>query len=420
MMELKSMSDTEHLLLLKQGVEIWNQWREENPQATLDFVGADLSGISLIGASLREANFIDAKLSGANLSKSYLSWAKLGWAILSDANLSETDLKGADFRKANLSRANLIEAEMMEADLRKVNLSGAILRGANLTEANLKNADLRGADLQGAYLVMADLNDANLEKANLTGANLTGADFSEANLSGAVLTGANLSRTILVDTNLTQADLTGCRVYGMSAWNVNLAKTTQGHLIIGKEDEVEITVDNLEVAQFIYLILNNQKIRQVIDTVTSKAVLILGRFTEERKRVLDAIKHELRKRDYLPIIFDFDKPTGRDLTETVQTLAHMAKLVIADITDAKSIPQELRAIVPNLPSLPVQPIILDSQYEYAMFKDFAGYLSVDVPFRYRDIDHLLANLEDQIITPATKKAQEIDERRKKFEAQLGR
>jgi hypothetical protein len=35
-------------------------------------------------------------------------------------------------------------------------------------------------------------------------------------------------------------------------------------------------VDNIEVVQFIYLMLNNQKIRDVIDTITSKAVLISG------------------------------------------------------------------------------------------------------------------------------------------------
>jgi hypothetical protein len=57
-----------------------------------------------------------------------------------------------------------------------------------------------------------------------------------------------------------------------------------------------------------YLLLHNQKIRDVIDTITSKVVLILGRFTPERKEVLDASRDELRKRDYLPVLFDFDKP----------------------------------------------------------------------------------------------------------------
>ena len=54
-----------------------------------------------------------------------------------------------------------------------------------------------------------------------------------------------------------------------------------------------------------------------IDTIGKKAVLILGRFTDERKAVLEAIREELRQRDYIPILFDFAKPASRDLTETV-------------------------------------------------------------------------------------------------------
>jgi len=51
-----------------------------------------------------------------------------------------------------------------------------------------------------------------------------------------------------------------------------------------------LSVDNLEAAQFIYLLLHNEKIRHVIDTITSKVVLILGRFAPERKPVLDGLK----------------------------------------------------------------------------------------------------------------------------------
>jgi hypothetical protein len=127
-------------------------------------------------------------------------------------------------------------------------------------------------------------------------------------------------------------------------------------LIITRKGQAAVTVDDIEIAQFLYLLLNNSKIRRVIDTVTSKVVLILGRFTPERKRVLDAVREQLRVENYLPILFDLDKPTNRDITETVSTLAHMARFVIADITDARSIPQELMEIVPNLPSVPVQPL----------------------------------------------------------------
>jgi hypothetical protein len=93
----------------------------------------------------------------------------------------------------------------------------------------------------------------------------------------------------------------------------------QQDLIITRDDEPAITVDNIEVAQFIYLLLHNKKIRDVIDTITSKAVLILGRFTDERKAVLDALREELRNRNLLPILFDFVIPASRDVTETIRT-----------------------------------------------------------------------------------------------------
>lgn len=88
--------------------------------------------------------------------------------------------------------------------------------------------------------------------------------------------------------------------------------------------------------------------------MTSKLVLIQGRFTEQQKAVLDAIREDLRHRNSLPVMFDFDPPVSRDLTETVRILAHIARYVIADITDPRSIPQELTSIIPYLPSVPVQ------------------------------------------------------------------
>jgi hypothetical protein len=144
-----------------------------------------------------------------------------------------------------------------------------------------------------------------------------------------------------VGTDLTCADLTGCRIYGVSAWNLKLDRAKQQNLVITHAYEPEITVDNIEVAQFIYLLLHNEKIRDVIDTIGKKAALILGRFTAERKAVLDALREELRKRNYLPILFDFELPERRNVTETVTLLARMARFIIADLTDPSSIPQEL-------------------------------------------------------------------------------
>src|SRR2546423_1370710 len=195
--------------------------------------------------------------------------------------------------------------------------------------------------------ILPDLSEADLIGANLSRANLSEANLSEANLSKANLSEANLSKATLVRTNLAQANLTDCQIYGISAWDIQLEEAKQNNLVITLEGQPTITVDNLEVAQFIYLLLNNPKIRDVIDTIAKKAVLILGRFTPERKAVLDALREALRIHGYVPILFDFDKPVTRDLTETVSTLAHLARFIVADLTDPSSIPQELYAIVPH-------------------------------------------------------------------------
>ena len=68
-------------------------------------------------------------------------------------------------------------------------------------------------------------------------------------------------------------------------------------------------------------LLHNQKVRNVIDTITSEAVLILGRFTDERKAVLDALRGELRKRNYLPILFGAKRTSSEGLTSAKRTSA---------------------------------------------------------------------------------------------------
>jgi hypothetical protein len=179
----------------------------------------------------------------------------------------------------------------------------------------------------------------------------------------------------------------------MSAWGVNLEGAVQSNLVITPLNESSIKIDNLEVAQFVYLLLNNQKIRDVIDTITSKAVLILGRLTPERKAVLDAIREEIRRQNLLPIMFDFIPSSSQTTLETVSTLAHIARFVIADLTDAKSILQELQAIVPINPSVPVQPILLASQEESGMFDFFHRYPWVLKTYYYHGVKEVLTSLE---------------------------
>jgi uncharacterized protein YjbI with pentapeptide repeats len=379
------MANDEHVAMLKQGVAAWNAWRDQNRGIRPDLSGATLSG---------------ANLSGVNLSEAALHMADFSGSDLHNANLSKAHLQRADFYGANLSGANLSEANLFRALLHGPRFSPEIAMAKAKELVRLLGdpdfdieldattpTNLRGADLSRAYL-----REANLHNTDLSGANLRGAD---------------LTFVTLVNSTLTDADLTGCYIFGLSAWGLKLDGTRQQNLVITDENEPTVTVDNIEVAQFIYLMLNNQKVRDVIDTVTSKTVLILGRFTEERKAVLDALREELRKHGYLPILFDFEKPVSRDTDETITLLARMARFVIADISDAKAVLQELRAIVPDLPSVPVQSIILATQEEPGMFDFYRNRPSFLTVHRYTDQAQLLAELDDKVIRPAERKVREL-------------
>jgi hypothetical protein len=356
------MANPEHLKILKQGVEVWNKWREENPEHGVDLSKADLENLfkgqiaDRIESPLERQIFLTSKgyganLSGINLSGASLWGARLQFVNLSDANLTDADLTRANLRYAQLRNTNLTRTRFYEADLYMSNL-----RGATLSETNLLRASLVSADLEGAVLE-------------------------------------------------------SCWIHGASVWGIKVSdETRQKNLNISDPNDPgapAVAVDDIEIAQFITLLIDNKKIRKIIDTITSKVVLILGRFTDERKAVLDALRDELRKRNYSPLLFDFDKPANRDLTETVSTLAHMARFIIADITEPRCIPHELATIVPTL-SVPVKPLLLKGATgEYAMFRDLSKYPWVMSIYRYKNSDELIQSLETKVIAPTEIKAKAL-------------
>jgi uncharacterized protein YjbI with pentapeptide repeats len=188
-----SMANWEHVSILRQGADAWNEWLDAQLESATGFT-PDLSGADLREAELGGADLAGANLCEVNLSGAVLKDADLGEAVLMRADLTDADLNGVDLNGANLSGANLEGADLGVADL-----GGAILDEANLREADLSNADLRGARFN-----RADLNRADLSRADLRGADLDG-----AKLNGADLVGAILNNTGLVDTDLGGATLGG-------------------------------------------------------------------------------------------------------------------------------------------------------------------------------------------------------------------
>jgi hypothetical protein len=138
------MANPEHLAILNQGVEAWNEWRREHRNVIPDLRGADLRGADFRGADLSDANLINANFSDANL----------GRASFSDANLSDADLTNVNLSYANLSFTNFSEAILLNA-----NLSNTFLYNAGFIHASLRGADFTSAELGLTTFANNDLSE---------------------------------------------------------------------------------------------------------------------------------------------------------------------------------------------------------------------------------------------------------------------
>ncbi|MBL0345738.1 hypothetical protein [Candidatus Villigracilis affinis] len=113
----------------------------------------------------------------------------------------------------------------------------------------------------------------------------------------------------------------------------------------------------------------------------------------------------------MPIVFDFDRPTDKDYTETVQTLAGMSMFVIADVTNPKSTPLELEATAKQfkIPFIPIIDISVDPR-PFAMLVDLQKSFHWVLPtLSYESKEDLLddENLKTYIIDRAVAKREEL-------------
>jgi len=161
------MANEEQLAILKQGVDVWNQWRKENPENNINLRNANLNRYNLV-----RGNFGEADLRGATL--------------------KEANLGGADFLYARLQKSNLIKANLQDAELWFANLEGA-----NLTETDLIRTDFTGAMLDHAILKKANLiGTLFLETA------LHNTSFEKAEFTIVVLSNTNLSTCLGLETTM--------------------------------------------------------------------------------------------------------------------------------------------------------------------------------------------------------------------------
>jgi uncharacterized protein YjbI with pentapeptide repeats len=283
--------------------------------------------------------------------------------------------------------------------MRFLDLRRTDLRGFQAYRTHFSHTDFSYAKLTGASFFTSYLQDTKFR--HVVGpANFAGTLLRDADFTGADLAGSNFATARMIGTNFTAANLDRSYVYGTSVWDVNLTDATQRDLRIGRESD-HITVDNLELAQLIYLLANNTTFRELLDTVTSKVVLLLGSFAPNRLAILQSIKDILRDTyNLVPVLFTFQPPKNMDLVQSVVTLAHLSRYVIADISEPQAVPQELQAIIQSI-AIPVRPIMqLGTPEPSGVFASFlASSDRITKIYRYRDLEHLRANFA-RVLEPA--------------------
>ncbi|MFP5260972.1 MAG: toll/interleukin-1 receptor domain-containing protein [Blastocatellia bacterium] len=235
------MANLEHLEILKQGVEVWNDWKKANFEIRPDLSDADLSGADLFHADLSDTDLSNAKL----------DYAELVDPSFSKANLVKTSLRNAtivnaDFINANLSEANLGGAFVLMVAFSGANLINADLGSANITDAGFNYADLSRANLDSAVFKTVSFNNTIFSETTIWRASFDDCDLIDAiDLDSVIHRGPS---TIGIDTlynskgNITEVFLRGC---GLKDWEIEAAKLYRADLSPGQATEIVYKVHEL-------------------------------------------------------------------------------------------------------------------------------------------------------------------------------
>lgn len=115
----------EHLKVLKQGVEVWNQWRREHRGVLPDLEGANLQEAHLANAWFQFANLQNARFQkadlqgalfqGARMNGASLDFSDLQISIFHETSLEDSVFDGARFGYTTINRIDLSRARKLDA-----------------------------------------------------------------------------------------------------------------------------------------------------------------------------------------------------------------------------------------------------------------------------------------------------------------
>ena len=276
--------------------------------------------------------------------------------------------------------------------LNLLDFSGYVFRNIVFKAAFAESLCLRGAVFEDCFFDDGDFSSADFSDVEFKNVRFNKTIMTNSCFRGARFENCNLNRINISGSDFDVNEIRDTVVYGLSAWDVTIGATAQqSNLIIENTYDLpselyqrgaaSMSVDDIEVAQFVYMITNSHRLRSTLQAMNEKTVLLLGPFAQDNGlQRLHELRDALQKHGYIAMVFDFSRPDALNLTETVTVLAGLAKAVIADLR-GPSVPHEIATICSSY-SKPV------AWYgnKYAMFDDVtSGVGTIEVTGNHADV-----------------------------------
>lgn len=292
---------------------------------------------------------------------------------------------------------------MMIKGRNEIDFSGIHLENVSIMRAFAEGLNMRGARVTNCHFEEGDFSRADFSNTKFINTKFNKTILTDASFEGATFVNCNLNRVNLANANFRVEEIRETVVYGISAWDLKTSPgMKQSRLVIERSYElysdivasgkIPMMVDDIEMAQFIYYLSSHKNMRNVLNILNSKGVLLLGQFKDGGIERLYKLLDWLKAKGYTPMIFDFDRPEYLDYTETVLTMAGLSKMIIADLSGG-SVPQELHASLTNFQ----KPLIAYSiQAPYSMFADLKRKNPYVIDFVFTDEKDLYTKMETSL------------------------
>ena len=144
----------------QQGVERFNQWRQNSGFHVLDLSDLDFTGCNLSGINFSNCNLLNCQFEETLLHEATLVFAVLTGSFCYNTQFFQANLIEADFKNCHLEGAIFTGADATEAEFTGSTFTNIQAQDANFTAATFTNATVRDVDFTGAILKQVDFTAA--------------------------------------------------------------------------------------------------------------------------------------------------------------------------------------------------------------------------------------------------------------------